>query len=128
MTDHADTIQSTYEAFARGDIDTVLGALDPKIEWVEAAGFPYAGTYTGPDAVVSGVLARLATEWDPFHVAPERILCDGDTVIAVGTYSGTYKATRRSFTARFAHICELRDNKIVAFEQIADTAKVNEAI
>ena len=32
-----------------------------------------------------------------------------------------------NFAARFAHIWELRDNKIIAFEQIADTAKVNEA-
>jgi hypothetical protein len=128
MTDHAATIHATYEAFTRGDIEAVLGSLDPKIEWVEAAGFPYAGTYTGPEAILSGVLARLGTEWDAFHAAPERLVCDGDTVIAVGTYSGTYTATRRSFTARFAHIWDLRDNKIIAFEQITDTAKVNEAI
>jgi uncharacterized protein len=128
MTDHADTIHATYAAFARGDIETVLGALDPKIEWVETAGFPYAGIYIGPDAVLSGVLVRLGTEWDAFHVAPERILCDGHTVIAVGTYSGTYKATGRSFTARFAHLWGLLDDKIIAFEQIADTAKINEAM
>ena len=130
MTDPTGTIRAVYDAFANGDIATVLGALDPKVEWVEAAGSAYAGTYTGPDAVLSGVLARLAGDWKPFHVAPDRVLADGDdrdTVVAVGTYTGTHKATGRSFRARFAHIWELRDGKIIAFEQIADTAKVNEA-
>lgn len=127
MTDPTATIGTVYEAFASGDIATVLGALAPKVEWVEAAGSAYAGTYTGPDAILSGVLARLADDWNPFHVAPDRILSDGDTVIAVGTYTGTHKATGRSFSARFAHIWELSDNKIVAFEQVADTATINEA-
>jgi hypothetical protein len=27
------------------------GALDPAIEWTEAEGFPYGGTYVGRDAV-----------------------------------------------------------------------------
>ena len=127
MTDPTVTIRTIYDAFARGDIATVLGALDPKIEWVEAAGSAYAGTYTGPDAVLSGVLARLADEWNPFHVAPDRIVADRDTVIAVGTYTGTHNASGRSVRARFAHVWELRDSNIIAFEQIADTAKINEA-
>ena len=127
MTDQTATIRAIYDAFATGDIATVLGALDLKIEWIEAAGWAYAGTYTGPDAVLSGVLARLADDWNPFHVAPDRVVADGGTVIAVGTYTGTHKATGQSFRARFAHICELRDNKIIAFEQVADTAKINEA-
>jgi ketosteroid isomerase-like protein len=127
MTDPTVTIRAIYDAFARGDIATVLGALDPKIEWVEAAGSAYAGTYTGPDAVLSGVLARLADEWNPFHVAPDRIVADRDTVIAVGTYTGTHNASGRSVRARFAHVWELRDSNIIAFEQIADTAKINEA-
>lgn len=115
------------EAFASGDSVTVLAALDARIEWVEAAGSAYAGTYSGPDAVLSDVLARLADDWDPFHVAPDRMVADRDTVIAVGTDAGTHKATGRSFRARFAHVWELRDHKIIAFEQIADTAKINEA-
>lgn len=127
MTDPTVTIRAIYDAFARGDIATVLGALDPKIEWVEAAGSAYAGTYTGPDAVLNGVLARLANDWNPFHVAPDRIVADRDTVIAVGTYTGTHNASGRSVRARFAHVWELRDSNIIAFEQIADTAKINEA-
>ena len=78
MSDSTATIGGVYEAFASGDVATVLAALDPKIEWIEAAASAYAGTYTGPDALLSGVLARVAHDWDPFHVAPDRIVADGD--------------------------------------------------
>jgi ketosteroid isomerase-like protein len=128
MTHNADLIRNTYDAFARGDIATVLALLDPKVEWTEAAGFPYAGTYRGPEAVLAEVLIRLGTEWDDFEAVPDRIAADDGIVIATGTYSGTFKATGRSFAARFAHAWEMRDGKVVRFEQIADTAKVQEAL
>lgn len=38
---NVDVVKNTYEAFARGDMETVLGAMDPKMEWREAEGNPY---------------------------------------------------------------------------------------
>jgi uncharacterized protein len=63
-----------------------------------------------------------------FEAVPDRIGADGGTVVATGTYSGTFEETGRSFTARFAHVWELEDGKVVRFEQVADTAKVQEAL
>lgn len=62
------TIQGMYEAFGRGDIATVLAALDPEIEWWEAENFIYAdgNPYVGPQAVLEGVFARLGVEWEGF--------------------------------------------------------------
>jgi hypothetical protein len=34
-------VREAYEAFGRGDISTVLGMMDPGIEWREAEGNPY---------------------------------------------------------------------------------------
>lgn len=41
----------------------MLAALAPNATWTEAAGFPYAGTYTGPEEIIANVFKRLATEW-----------------------------------------------------------------
>ena len=46
------TIQGAYAAFAKGDVPGVLGILDADIAWTEAEGFPYGGTYNGPNAVL----------------------------------------------------------------------------
>jgi uncharacterized protein len=122
------TIQSLYEAFAKGDVPTVLGSLAADIAWTEAEGFPYGGTYHGPTAVLDGVFMRLATEWDGYAAVPTEFIDGGDTVVALGTYSGRYKATGKSFSAQFAHVWKLRDGQAYRFTQYADTLKVHEAL
>ncbi|MGH3787237.1 MAG: nuclear transport factor 2 family protein [Pseudonocardiaceae bacterium] len=123
-----DVVDEAYQAVAAGDIPTFLSLLDDKIEWTEAAGFPYAGTYHGPQAVLEGVFARLGSEWDGFKVEPSQLVAEGDDVVGLGAYSGTYKATGKSFSARFAHAWTVKDDKIVRFEQIVDSAEVNKAL
>ncbi|MDX2030161.1 MAG: nuclear transport factor 2 family protein [Blastocatellia bacterium] len=123
-----ETIQGAYAAFAKGDVPGVLGVLDAEIAWTEAEGFPYGGTYNGPNAVLEGVFMRLGTEWDGFAAVPAQFVDGGDMVVALGTYSGTNKATGKSFEAPFAHAWTFRDGKVVRFVQYTDTLLVNRAV
>ena len=125
---NVEVVRGLYEAFAEGDIANVLGVLDPEIEWTEAEGFPYGGTYTGPQAVLQNVFMKLGTEWDDYRAEPQELLDAGERIIALGTYSGTYKATGKSMRVPFAHVMTLKDGKIVRFVQYTDTLKVNEAL
>lgn len=125
---NAEVIRSLYEAFATGDVPAVLGAMDPNISWTEAAGFPYGGTYVGPMAVAENVFMKLATEWDGFAAVPERIVDGGDTVVALGNYTGTFKASGKPLDVPFAHVYDLVDGKIVRFVQHTDTSKVAEVL
>ena len=68
-----DSVRQVYQAFAEGDIPSVLGFLSPDIAWTEAEGFPYAGTYHGPKAVLEGVFMRLGTEWIGFAAVPDEL-------------------------------------------------------
>jgi ketosteroid isomerase-like protein len=126
-TDNATVVRAAYEAFARGDIPTVVESFDPAIVWIESTGL-IAGTYEGPEAVVEGVFVPIGSEWEVFTVDPDRVVAEGDVCVAVGTYRGTYRATGRSMTSRFAHVWEMRDGRIVRFEQIADTESFNAAL
>ncbi len=125
---NVETIRDHYAANARGDFKAALAPLAPDIEWTEAAGFPYAGTYHGVDEVVSQVFSKLGSEWKGFGMDVEEVLDAGDTVVAIGVYSGTYRETGKPMTARVVHVWRLRDGKAVGFEQFADTAKVAEAL
>lgn len=89
-------IRGAYDAFARGDIPAVLGVMDENIVWHEAEGFPYGGTYHGPDAVLNNVFKKLGTEWEDFQAVPDEYVDGDDTVVALGHYSGTYKKTGKS--------------------------------
>jgi ketosteroid isomerase-like protein len=122
MNNNLDVVRSVYSAFATGDIASVLAALDPAVVWTEAAGGPYGGVSVGPQAVLENVFMKLGGEWDGYAAVPHEFVADGSTVVALGEYSGTYKATGKSFRAPFAHVWKLRDGKAVSFHQHTDTA------
>ncbi len=96
------------------------------IEWVEAYGFPLAGTYVGGQAVLEGVFMRLGEIGDHFAVAPDLLVADGDTVVALGNYTWKHKSTGQPASVKMAHVWTIRDGKAVAFQQHVDTAKVRE--
>jgi ketosteroid isomerase-like protein len=123
-------VADTYAAFARGDVPAVLGAFAPDMVWNEAENFPLAdgNPYIGPEAVLNGVFMRLATEWDGFTVNVEQIHDAGDTVIARGRYTGTYKATGAPISAQLAHVWTIKDGKLAAFQQYVDTHQVRRAV
>lgn len=125
---NVELIRGAYDAFAKGDVGTVLGLLSPEIRWTEAEGFPYAGTFVGPKAVLENVFMRLGTEWEGFAAVPNEFIDGGDSVVALGKYSGTYKSTGKSFQADFAHVWKMADGKAVKFVQYVDTALVQRAL
>ncbi len=119
-------IKSLYEAFASGDIGGVLGCMSENIVWNEAENFPYADAnpYIGPDAVVKGVFARCIGEWEGFAVIAEEILDAGDTIVVLGRYRGTCRATGRRQNTQLVHVWRISGDKVVGFQQYADTLQV----
>jgi ketosteroid isomerase-like protein len=127
---NVELIRGLYNDFATGNIPAVLAAMSPDIIWNEAENFPYAdgNPYIGPEAVLNGVFARCGGEWDGFAVKVDEILDAGDTIIAMGRYLGTFKATGRAQNTQMAHVWRIADGKVVRFQQYADTLQVARAI
>jgi len=123
-------IQSIYDGFAAGDVTAVFGAMQPDMVWNEAENFPYAdgNPYVGAAAIGAGVFARLGSEWDGFTARIDELLDAGDTVIALGRYGGSYKATGQRIDAQLAHVWRLRDGKAASFQQYVDTLQVARAV
>jgi len=121
MNKNLELIRSVYQAFADGNIPTVLEMFSPNVQWTEAEGGPYGGVYIGPDAVLENVFMKLGDEWEGFAAIPNEFVSDGATVVALGEYSGTYKASAKSFKAPFAHVWKLKEGKLVSFQQYTDT-------
>ena len=122
---NADIIRGLYDAFAKGDVPAVLGAMDENIAWTEAEGFMYGGTHNGPNGVLEGVFMRIGAEWEGFAAVPDKIIDGTDgNVASFGTYSGKYSKTGKSVSVPFAHSWELSDGKIIKFTQYTDTAVI----
>lgn len=128
--DNVAFVRSMYDAFSKGDVATVLGGMSPDIVWRQAENSPYAdrNPYHGPDAIVAGVFARLAGEWDGFGLTMDDLIDGGDRVVALGRYTGTYKGTGRKMNPQAVHVWTLKDGKVVAFQQYLDTLDMARAM
>ena len=125
MPSNREFVQSLYDAFVRGDADTVLAGLAPDVEWNEAKGSPYAdmNPYRGPEEVGNGVFGRLLADYDEFTLQPHQLVEDGDTVVGLGRYQGVHRASGQRLDAPFAHVWTVNDGKVTAFQQYTDTAQ-----
>ena len=128
MSTNLDLIRGTYEGSSEENGRNLRAVLSPDVEWTEAAGFPYAGTYVGPEALIDGVFRRLGTEWTSYRADVHTYLADGDRVAAFGVYAGTYNATGKSMTAPFAHLYQIKDGKVIRMTQYVDTVLVTRAL
>lgn len=130
MSDSVQIVRDIYAFFASGDVAGLLGLLSPDIVWNEAEGFPYAdgNPYSGPDAVIAGVFARLATEWTGFGVDVGEIVGGPEVVTMFGRYHGQSVASGKKLDAQCAHTWWIAGGKAVRFQQMVDTSTVAEAL
>jgi ketosteroid isomerase-like protein len=129
--DNVTILKNLYDAFGRGDIPTVLGAMNPDIHWYQAESNPYRPSgeaWVGPETVLNNLFMRLGSEWDGFTVHPKLFHDAGDSVIVEARYSGTFKATGNSMDTQVCHVWDVEDGKVTRFQQYVDTAKLHDVM
>lgn len=117
---NAHFVEQVYAHFAARDMPALQAAFSPDIEWTVSQGFPYGGTYVGFDAIMSGVFAKIAGDWDGFRHELGTMVDCGEDVLVCGTYFGTWKATGRDIEAPFVHHFRIRDGHVQGFHQYVD--------
>ena len=123
MADNVAMLRAGYDGFAKGDIQTVLALMDPKVEWNEAEHVTYwtGSPLHGPQAVVEQIFTRLPQDFDGFRIEIRRMVAAGDTVLVEARYRATVKATGKPLDAQVAHVWDFRAGKIVKCQQYTDT-------
>ncbi|PAY07706.1 DUF4440 domain-containing protein [Bradyrhizobium sp. UFLA03-84] len=127
MNSNYDAIKAHYAASDRKDVVGMMAPITSETRWTEMAGFPYAGTYVGAGAIVEGVFKRIGEEWIDYTFSLERLVDGGTTIVGIRTYSGRYRKTGKTMTARVVHVWDMNDGRVVRFEQFADTSLVARA-
>src|SRR5436190_5794498 len=125
--DNVDIVQGAWDAFGRGDIDSVLEVFAPQAETRVPETLPWGGTYTGPEGF-SDFLDRVNDSFTQFSSTPDKVLgADDNHVVVVATFRGR---TRGGGTVEgsTAWIYQLRDGKIADAESFGDTAMMLEAL
>ncbi|MFK7776347.1 MAG: nuclear transport factor 2 family protein [Saprospiraceae bacterium] len=123
-------IDNLYKAFATGDIPTVLGTLDAKVEWNEAEGNELAdgNPYIGHDAVLNGVFVRLGEDHEFFNVKNVELHeMSNNQVLATLRYDAKRKEGDALIDAQAAHLWTFKNGKVRAFQQYVDTKQLADA-
>jgi len=129
MGDALAAVRRFYSLLAEGNAPGALGLLDPEIEWTEAERTPYfAGTVHGVDAVIAQLFGTLNADFDDFKTVPHEFVTEGARVVALGTYTGIVKKSRRSMSAPFVHFWTVSDGRLRRFRQFTDSAPWSEAL
>lgn len=113
-------LRGLYEGFLSGDIDAALKYLADEVEWVEH--FPFPGVFRSPTEVAA-VFHRVGAEFDHYDMSFERILSDNDGAVVTGRYSVRKPGVTSTFHSPFAHVYELRDDLVIRYEGLLDTAE-----
>lgn len=112
-------VQQAYEAFGRGDIATVIGLLDAKVEWTSPANLPHGGEFSGP-AEVGTFFAGIGANWDALDLDIESVNELGkNSVVSVLRADGKRKdGALQNYGA--VHIFDVSNGKITRFREFVD--------
>ena len=115
-------VQSMYDAFGRGDIPTILGALDDGVVWTAPEALPHGGTFKGPDEV-GRFFAGIDAAWQDVRVAPEALGELGEDHVAVVARVSGNRRGGDSVGWGAVHVWQVRDGRVTSFREYTDLAE-----
>src|SRR5690349_4918198 len=101
-TTNAALLQRGYDAFAHGDVPTVLEVLAETITWHVPGRSPLSGDYTGHSGVLDFFDRCQRLSEATLQVVPQEILASGERVVVLCTVSA--RRGGRAFSAPEVHV------------------------
>ena len=128
----ADTIRSMYEAFGRGDIDSILERLAPDVQWdCDRApnDVPWLQPLRGRHEVPK-FFAALAEHLDMRVFAPKVILESGNTVLVLFDIEGYARSTgKRIPEQQGAHVWQFDAmGRVISYKNAVDSYGASQAL
>lgn len=117
------TIQRIYEAFGRGDVDTILDAVTDDVDWASEGVStvpPWYGVRHGKQEVAAFFQA-VAEAMEVHEFTPLTFATNDTDVLTVVRYVSTARATGRSATMNLHHWFTFRGGLISHYRGSEDT-------
>lgn len=128
--DNIKTVQTLYEAFGRGDIQTIIENVTDDIDWgAEAASAvaPWYGQRQGKDEVAD-FFKDLGSAAEVLEFTPTTFGSNDTEVFAIFRYRATSRATGKTTAMNVHHWFKFRDSKVCFWRGTEDTAQSEAAL
>ena len=112
---NAELIRRGYEAFAKGDMPTVLGLIAEDITWHVPGRSPLSGNYKGHEEVLGFFAKGMELSGGTLRVEADEILAEGERVVVLSTVSAERKG--QSWSSPEVHVWRVVDGKAVEFRE-----------
>jgi uncharacterized protein len=112
---NAAQIVSAYEAFSRGNIQSVLTMLAEDILWHVPGRGPLSRNYRGPDEVLGFFDHFMRLSDGTFRVQLTKIFAEGDRVVILCTENA--RRGGRSWSSPQVHVWTIKNGRATAFRE-----------
>ena len=128
MTNHAQTVAAIYDAFGKGDVETILGHLDEDVRWEEwednqaqQAGVPWLAARRGREGVLE--FLRIAGSLTIHELRVLKMLA-GDDAVAVEVVIDFTTPSGARLRDEELHLWTLNEaGRVVRMRHYTDTAR-----
>lgn len=112
------TIQNLYAAFGRGDVQTIVDQVTDDVHWFShfTEEVPWGGDFSGK-ANVPNFFGAIYNNVDVQLFEPDQFVSEGNTVISMGRFGATSKATGKSDETPWIFVWKFDGNKVCSYEQ-----------
>jgi len=123
--ENAELVRRGYEAFSKGDMDTIAKIFSPDIRWYVSGNSQISGTYNGQEEAFAFFGRLMELSDGTFSVSIHDLLASDDHVVVLASESATRNG--KNLVSDDAHVWHVADGKAVEFWGIAkDQAAVEE--
>ena len=126
-------LKAAYKAWhdTKGrSIDTWVALFADEIDFRSLAnglhGIPWTRTRKNP-AEIRDYLNGLTATFGMDHFTVDRYVCDGDTIVAIGSSAWHHLVTGKKFDTPMVSVWRFKDGKAISFFEYYDTATVAKA-
>ena len=122
MGENTEALKRGWDAFARGDLETVKEGWHDDIVW-ENPNFerlPGAGVHRGKDAILQ-MFGEVLSDFEDTDMGPDEYIEQGDTVVVLAHFKGRHKGTGNTVELPWVYIWRMRDGKATRCQFLTDT-------
>lgn len=130
--ENVEVVRRGYEALNAGRLEEMFALFDPQAEVKPGldpdgmAGIDFRGTYRGVEGFLR-FLSEISEAWDDPRWVPEGYEDAGDDVLVYIRFTAKGKSSGVEIVQQIAHVCTMRDGKLVRAEAFWDRAAAREA-
>jgi ketosteroid isomerase-like protein len=121
-----ETVSRAYDAFARGDLETLRTFLAPDIEWRTTQEVPFMGNYVGLDEFLRG-MDEWTGAFEEITTEVDEMIDAGDSVVVCHRMRGRGRDSGAEVDLAICQVVGVRDGQLIRMHDYATREEALEA-